>query len=96
MSAEAVAPRETERFELSRGRLRVYSERWPIKYLLSDHGICLGIDTVRCSYLFLVHRGGILLQRRPVGDRVVESLNYEIPEIAETLARERAAPSRRS
>ncbi|MCI4347272.1 MAG: hypothetical protein L3J97_01470 [Thermoplasmata archaeon] len=91
MSSGRAPARETERFEISRGRLRVYSERWPIKYLLSDHGICLGIDTVRCSFLFLVHRGGIVLQRRPVGDRVVEDLNYDIPEIAETLARERAA-----
>ena len=75
--------------------MKILSERLPIKYLLSDHGICLGIDTVRCSYLFLVHREGIVLQRRPVGDRVVENLDYEIPEIARALSRERNAPRTR-
>ncbi len=65
--------------------MRILSERLPIKYLLSDHGLCLGIDTVRCSFLFLLHRGGIVLQRRPVGDRIVEDLDYHIPDIAIAL-----------
>jgi len=61
--------------------VKILSERFPIKYLFSDHGICLGVDTVRCSFLFLMHRGGIVLQRRPVGDRIVEDLDYHIPDI---------------
>jgi hypothetical protein len=69
--------------------MKIVSERLPIKYLFSDHGVCLGVDTVRCSFLFLVHRGGIVLERRPVGDKVVENLAYEIPDIARALARER-------
>jgi len=72
--------------------MKIVSERWPVKYLFSEHGVCLGIDTVRCSYLFLLHRGGIVLQRRPVGDKVVENLLYEIPDIARALARERVPP----
>jgi len=72
--------------------MKIVSERWPIKYLFSEHGVCLGIDTVRCSYLFLLHRGGIVLQRRPVGDKVVENLFYEIPDIARALASERVPP----
>ena len=69
--------------------MKILSERLPIKYLLSDHGVCLGVDTVRCSFLFLLHRGGIVLQRRPVGDRVVEDLDYHIPDIAIALREER-------
>jgi hypothetical protein len=65
--------------------VKIVSERLPVKYLLSDHGLCLGIDTHRCSYLFLVARSGVILRRRPVGDRVVEDLNYEIPEIVRAL-----------
>jgi hypothetical protein len=65
--------------------MKILSERWPIKYLFSEHGICLGLDTVRCSYLFLLHHGGIVLRRRPVGDRVVEDLGYHIPDIVRAL-----------
>ncbi len=65
--------------------MKILSERWPLKYLVSDYGLCLGVDTKRCSYLFLVHRGGIVLRRRPVGDKVVENLNYEIPAIVRAL-----------
>ena len=65
--------------------MKILSERWPIKYLVSDHGLCLGIDTVRCSFLFLAHRGGIVLRKRPVGDRIVEDLDYHIPDIALAL-----------
>jgi hypothetical protein len=74
--------------------MKILSERWPIKYLVSDHGLCLGVDTVRCSFLFLAHRGGIVLQKRPVGDRIVEDLDYHIPDIALALREEahRAAP----
>jgi hypothetical protein len=77
--------RETEHFELARGRVRIYSERWPLKYLISNHGICLGVDTKRRSFLFLAHRGGLLFRERPVGDTVVEDLDYEIPAIIRAL-----------
>jgi hypothetical protein len=87
------APRPPERSSPlgADGAMKILSERLPIKYLFSDHGVCLGLDTVRCSYLFLLHRGGIVLRRRPVGDKVVENLNYEIPEIARALSSERDA-----
>ena len=65
--------------------MKILSERLPIKYLFSDHGVCLGVDTVRCSFLFLLHRGGVVLQRRPVGDRIVEDLDYHIPDIVMAL-----------
>jgi hypothetical protein len=76
--------------------MKILSERLPIKYLVSDHGVCLGVDTVRCSYLFLLHRGGIVLQKRPVGDRVVEDLDYHIPDIAVALREETRRASPRS
>lgn len=74
--------------------VKLFSERWPLKYLVSDHGVCLGVDTVRCSYLFLASREGLRLQRRPVGDTVVEDLDYEIPAIVNALEAEsgRAGP----
>ncbi|MCI4364312.1 MAG: hypothetical protein L3K13_08495 [Thermoplasmata archaeon] len=68
--------------------MKVYSERLPLKYLFSNYGVCLGIDTKRCSFLFLMSRAGLLLQRRPVGDKVVENLSYEIPEIVRALREE--------
>jgi hypothetical protein len=71
--------------------MKIYSERLPLKYLLSEHGVCLGVDLKKCSYLFLVSRGGVVLQRRPVGDKVVENLDYEIPAIVAALAAERPA-----
>ncbi len=73
--------------------MKIVSERLPIKYLFSDYGVCLGVDTVRCSFLFLLHRGGVVLQRRPVGDRVVEDLDYHIPAIASALRAESRPPS---
>lgn len=79
--------RETEHFEAGPGRLRIYSERWPIKYLLSNEGLCLGVDTKRRSFLFLAHRHGVILRERPVGDTVVEDLDYEIPAIVRALSR---------
>lgn len=65
--------------------MKIYSERLPLKYLFSDRGICLGIDTKRSSYLFLICKRGILLRRRPVGDTVVEDLDYEIDDIYRTI-----------
>ena len=65
--------------------MKIYSERFAIKYLFSNHGICLGVDTKRASYLFLVSSRGIVMRKRPVGDTVVEDLNYEIPEIHMSL-----------
>ncbi|HEV2449364.1 MAG TPA: hypothetical protein VGU43_03010 [Thermoplasmata archaeon] len=46
------------------------------------------MDMKRCSYLFLASRSGLILQRRPVGDKVVENLDYEIPLIVQALADE--------
>jgi len=61
--------------------MKVYSERFPIKYLISDKGICLGIDTKKRSFLFIICPAGILFRQRPVGDKVVENLDYEIMDI---------------
>ncbi|HXW67630.1 MAG TPA: hypothetical protein VEL82_07140 [Thermoplasmata archaeon] len=72
--------------------MKVVSERWAIKYLLSDHGLCLGVDLKDRSYLFLLSSSGVVLERRPLGDRVVEDLDYEIPAIARALAAEHATP----
>ena len=84
-------PRATEMFRWSRRDLMVYSERLPIKYLLSNHGLCLGIDTKRRSLLFLACRSGLFVRRRPVGDTVVEDLDYDIPRIVRALrAQDRA------
>jgi hypothetical protein len=85
MRAGSPRLRETEHFEVTRRRVRIYSERWPIKYLVSNHGVCLGLDTKRCSFLFLAHRGGVILRTRPVGDTVVEDLDYDIPAIVGAL-----------
>ncbi len=65
--------------------MKIVSEYWPLKYLFSEYGVCLGVDTKRASYLFLLHRHGLLLRRRPVGDTIVEDLEYEIPAIARAL-----------
>ncbi len=65
--------------------MKIYSERLPIKYLMSNHGICLGIDTKKASFLFLVSSCGIIMRRRPVGDTIVEDLDYEIPLIHTAL-----------
>lgn len=61
--------------------MKIYSELFPIKYLFSDKGICLGIDTKRFSLLFLASKKGVLFRKRPVGDKVVEQLDYEIDRI---------------
>jgi hypothetical protein len=69
--------------------MKVYSERWFLKYLFSEHGVCLGVDLKDRSYLFLLSRQGVTFRRRPVGDKVVENLNYEIPDIVRSLAHDR-------
>ncbi len=68
--------------------LKIYSEYFPIKYLFSDEGLCLGLDTKRCSFLFLASKSGLLFRRRPVGDKVVENLNYDIHSIEAAIRRE--------
>lgn len=70
--------------------MKIYSERLFLKYLLSDHGLCFGVDMKDRSYLLLFSSRGVTFQRRPVGDKVVENLDYEIPRILEALAAERA------
>jgi hypothetical protein len=69
--------------------MKIYSERLFLKYLFSDHGFCFGIDMKEASYLFLGSKSGLILQRRPVGDKVVENLDYEIPLIVSALRAER-------
>lgn len=68
--------------------MKIYSERFPLKYLFSNYGMCLGVDTKRASYLFLISRRGIMLRKRPVGDTVVEDLDYDINSIYTTLKQE--------
>lgn len=68
--------------------MKIYSERWFLKYLLSNHGICFGVDMKQQSYLLLISSAGVVFQRRPVGDKIVESLDYEIPLIAAALRKE--------
>jgi len=82
------SPRETESFVWSGRTLRVYSEKLPIKYLLSNHGLCLGVDSHRRSILFLLGSGGLFFRFRPVGDTVVEDLDYDIPRIVHALREE--------
>ncbi len=72
---------------------KTYSERWFLKYLFSNHGLCFGVDLRDRSYLLLVSARGVRWQRRPVGDKVVENLDYELPRIEAALdAEARAAP----
>ncbi len=71
--------------------MKIYSERFPLKYLISDHGICLGFDTKKRSFLFLISGKGMLFKIRPAGDTIVEMLDYEIPEIQMALMEERKA-----
>ena len=65
--------------------MKIFSERWFLKYLFSGHGVCFGVDLKDRSYLLLFHQGGVVFQRRPVGDKVVENLDYEIPRIVRAL-----------
>ncbi|MCI4368726.1 MAG: hypothetical protein L3K09_04100 [Thermoplasmata archaeon] len=75
--------------------MKLYSERLFLKYLFSNHGLCFGVDMKHASYLFLVSRRGVLLRRRPVGDTVVEDLDYEIPKIVAALDAEEHPSSAR-
>ncbi len=68
--------------------MKYYSERFPLKFLFSDSGICLGVDTKRCSFLFLISRSGLIAKKRPVGDKVVENNDYEIPRIVKAMMAE--------
>lgn len=70
---------------------KTYSERWFLKYLVSNHGLCFGVDLRDRSYLFLASARGLRWQRRPVGDKVVENLDYEILAIERSLAAEAGA-----
>lgn len=83
-------PRQTESFVWSGRTLRIYSERLPIKYLLSNHGLCLGFDSHRRSLLVLFSGLGVFFRFRPVGDTVVEDLDYDIPRIVRALKEEDA------
>ena len=69
-------------------RLKIYSELFPVKYLFSNQGICLGADTKRRSFLFIVSKKGILFRKRPVGDKVVEDHGYEIDRIYDAILSE--------
>ncbi|MCL6090979.1 MAG: hypothetical protein M1393_08080 [Candidatus Thermoplasmatota archaeon] len=69
--------------------MKIYSERFLIKYLFSNFGLCLGVDTKKTSFLFLISKAGIIMRRRPVGDKIVENLNYEIPEIHAAILTEK-------
>ncbi len=66
--------------------MKVYSERFPLKYLFSDHGVCFGADTKKASFLLLVTRRGIILRKRPAGDTIVEQLDYEVDRIHDALS----------
>ena len=73
---------------MRRKEVKIYSERFPLKYLFSNHGLCLGVDTWRGSLLVLACRRGLLVLKRPVGDLVVENNNYDIPLIWNALIEE--------
>jgi hypothetical protein len=76
--------------------VKLYSERLFLKWLVSNHGICFGVDLKHRSYLLLASSRGLIFQRRPVGDKVVENLDYEIPAIVDALRTEsRRSPSGR-
>lgn len=68
--------------------MKIYSERWFLKYLISNHGLCFGVDLKQRSYLLLISSAGLVFQRRPVGDKIVENLDYEIPLIVAALRKE--------
>lgn len=84
----------SESFSSADRSFLVYSERLPIKYLVSNHGLCLGVDTKQRSVLFLACRDGIFVRFRPVGDTLVEDLGYDIPQIARALRAELSAQGR--
>lgn len=65
--------------------MKFYSEKFFIKYLIENRGICLGIDMKKKSYLFLVTKNGFILKERPAGDKIVENLNYEVEKVSQYL-----------
>ncbi len=62
--------------------MKFYSEKFFIKYLIENNGICLGIDMKNNSYLFLVTKSGFMLKKRPAGDKIVENLNYDVGRVS--------------
>ena len=62
--------------------MKFYSERFFIKYLIENSGICLGIDMKNNSYLFLVTKNGFMVKKRPAGDKIVENLNYDVGRVS--------------
>ncbi len=62
--------------------MKFYSEKFFIKYLIENSGICLGIDMKNNSYLFLVTKSGFMLKKRPAGDKIVENLNYDVGRVS--------------
>ncbi|MHB1492721.1 MAG: hypothetical protein ACYCSG_05130 [Thermoplasmataceae archaeon] len=65
--------------------MKLYSEKFFIKYLLENNGLCIGIDMKTRSYLFLITQRGIMLKKRPAGDKIVENLNYEVIKVSDYL-----------
>lgn len=62
--------------------MKFYSEKFFLKYLIENSGICLGIDMKNNSYLFLVTKSGFMLKKRPAGDKIVENLNYDVGRVS--------------
>ena len=62
--------------------MKFYSEKFFIKYLIENSGICLGIDMKNKSYLFLATKNGVMLKKRPAGDKIVENLNYDVGRVS--------------
>ncbi len=62
--------------------MKFYSEKFFIKYLIENSGICLGIDMKNKSYLFLATKNGFMLKKRPAGDKIVENLNYDVGRVS--------------
>ena len=68
--------------------VKIYSELFPIKYLFSNEGVCLGVDTKKRSFLFIICKKGVLMRRRPVGDKVVEDHEYNIDLIYKAILKQ--------
>jgi hypothetical protein len=66
------------------------SIRYPVKALLSRHGACFGVEFSGRAYLFLLAPGAVIVRRRPLGDRTVERLGYNIPRILREIRSVRA------
>ena len=65
--------------------MKFYSDRFALKYLCSDRGLCLGVELKDRSYLLLVSSEGLLVRQRPAGERVVEDLDHDITRIVRFL-----------